>query len=63
MTARVCPHPSKRWFATKSHAKRAIRAQHGPRGGDPRASIQAYRCVCGGFHLGHKLGQRAKAPA
>lgn len=53
MTPRPCPHPEKRWYATKALAKRALRKQRGV--GDARSNIRAYRCACGGFHLGHKL--------
>jgi len=56
MSVRVCPHPEKRWYATKSRAKLALRRQHSSI--DSRDTIHAYRCLCGGFHLGHKLGYR-----
>ena len=55
MTA--CPHPEKNWYASKAQAKRVLRGQRGVKGLD---LLHAYRCVCGGFHLGHKLPRAAE---
>jgi hypothetical protein len=55
LPAFVCPHPEKNWYRSKRHAKLVLRRQRGV----PRLdSIHVYRCVCGGFHLGHKLARQ-----
>lgn len=50
-----CPHPTKEAYATKARAKLSIRRMTGVEG---RETLQAYRCPCGAFHLGHKPGSR-----
>lgn len=52
---RDCPTPLKRFYSTKAAAKRALTRWPVAR----RDDLHAYRCGCGGFHLGHKLGRRA----
>lgn len=50
----LCPHPEKVTYASKAAAKLALRRSslHG------RDSIHPYRCTCGSYHLGHKIGYR-----
>lgn len=46
-----CSHPHKTAYWTKRKAKQALRGQRAFQ----RDTIHAYRCVCGAYHLGHKL--------
>lgn len=50
----VCPTPGKRCYKSKAFAKLVLR-QTPLRNRD---AIHAYRCECGAWHLGHKLGSR-----
>lgn len=44
-----CPRPDKRRYPNKREAKSAIR-----RSSMGRVELHAYRCPCGGFHVGHR---------
>lgn len=50
-----CPHPAKQAYATKARAKLSLKRMTRVGG---RETLQAYRCPCGAFHLGHKPGSR-----
>jgi hypothetical protein len=53
---RDCPTPLKRWYHNKAAAKRAHRRIPS----QSRDAMHAYRCRCGGFHIGHKPGLRVR---
>jgi hypothetical protein len=53
----LCPHPEKLWYSTKARAKLGLRRSSMQN----RAHVHVYRCECGGWHLGHKLGFPSRA--
>lgn len=52
-----CPNPHKRGFLSKRSAKKAITTQ---RSFANRDDAHPYKCVCGMWHVGHKLGSKGK---
>jgi hypothetical protein len=50
VNAGPCPRPDKRRYVTKAEAKRHISKSALA----ARATLHAYRCECGGFHIGHR---------
>lgn len=56
---RDCPHPDKIYFGVKEQAKRRIKTMTGIAGRD---GLRAYKCRCGGWHIGHKKPSWVRNP-
>ena len=54
-----CPTPAKVCYRTKRSAKLALSRARGVK---CRATMRAYWCTCGTWHLGHKPGSRKQRP-